>query len=285
MIIGISGKKQSGKDTVGKIFQYYSVHPSKRPKDIEEWLVFGYALYNPVLTKTRFLENKKFAEKLKQFVGNILGIKRKDLEREEIKNMVLPPYWDRWIVKVDDIQHLFATEEEAIKFFNSILPDPYKHLLPPVRQSITVRQMLQWVGTEAMRDRIHPNIWVYGTFVDYKPVDEDLRSNSKNEFQRIKLYPNWLFTDVRFPNEADSIRNGVLGKIDKDSDFRYLIRVDRPGVIRPSDEHESETALDDYKHFNTTIVNDGSLDDLVTKVYRMLKRNKKLSSYFYLKEK
>ena len=60
----------------------------------------------------------------------------------------------------------------------------------------------------------------------------------------------YVITDVRFPNEADDIRQrGGL-----------LVRVTRPGT-GPVNGHVSETALDDYD-FDVHLLNDGNLDDL-----------------------
>jgi len=58
-----------------------------------------------------------------------------------------------------------------------------------------------------------------------------------------------VVTDVRYPNEAESLKRAGF----------YLIHIDRPGV--PQLDHESEGALtaDDATH---RIWNDGDLDDL-----------------------
>lgn len=62
-----------------------------------------------------------------------------------------------------------------------------------------------------------------------------------------------IITDVRFPNEADAIREA--GGI--------LVRVLRPGLAS-DDTHESETALDDYSGVTHQVRNDGTLTDLAT---------------------
>ncbi len=48
--------------------------------------------------------------------------------------------------------------------------------------------------------------------------------------------PNWVITDVRFPNEAQAIKEKG----------GYVIRIDRPGV-KPINDHPSETSLDTWK--------------------------------------
>jgi len=69
--------------------------------------------------------------------------------------------------------------------------------------------------------------------------------------------PNWIISDVRFPNEAKSIkdREGVL------------IRIIRPLTEdKIISNHESENALDHYNDWDYVINNDGSIEDLYHKV-------------------
>jgi hypothetical protein len=97
-------------------------------------------------------------------------------------------------------------------------------------QSEDVRDFLQDLGTDGGRRALGYNVW----------VDAAMRC----------LPVMTVFTDVRFPNEADAIRNrGGL-----------VVRVTRPGVgpkLRADGTpHESEVALDDY-NFDHVICNDG----------------------------
>ena len=91
--------------------------------------------------------------------------------------------------------------------------------------------------------------------------------------------PNWIITDVRFPNEADAIkqRNGILIRVNRDlvigeDDFGYtrvsINQAEKDGIIDP--QHESETALDDYK-FDYIIDNNGTIEELTEKVKVILK--------------
>ena len=118
---------------------------------------------------------------------------------------------------------------------------------------LTPRKLLQLIGTEAGREIIHPNIWVNALFADYEKV---MRTNA-NRQPELFNYPNWIITDVRFPNEAQAIkdRGGIL------------ISIERPQLIERDFEHLSETALDDYDGFDYVINNDtNSVRDLVDKV-------------------
>lgn len=90
MIIGISGKLGSGKDTVGKIIQYLTSN---------EYNKMSYSSF--CLLETRWYNSndfiiKKFAGKLKQIVSILTGISVEDLEKEEVKNSVLGEEWKIW---------------------------------------------------------------------------------------------------------------------------------------------------------------------------------------------
>jgi hypothetical protein len=95
------------------------------------------------------------------------------------------------------------------------------------------RELLQIVGT-VLRDSINPDIWL------------------NMAIKEARLWDNVVFTDVRFPNEADFIKNN--GK---------LIRIVRPGFM--GDNHISETALNGYE-FDKVISNDSTIDNLKMKV-------------------
>jgi hypothetical protein len=109
---------------------------------------------------------------------------------------------------------------------------------------MTVRDFLQKLGTDAVRDGLHSNAWVNALMSDYT-------SESK-----------WVITDTRFPNEAEAIRK-------KDG---IMIRVERSGV-KPINNHPSETGLDDYT-FDHVIKNNGSIEDLLLKVKSILQFHK-----------
>jgi len=102
---------------------------------------------------------------------------------------------------------------------------------------VSVRHMLRTLGTEWGRDCIHPSIW--------------LRCWS----ERIKVYDKVVVDDCRFINEAELVRS--LGG--------QLWYVERPGVPR-SHEHASEGGLNDYLGFSCAVFNDGTLEELTTKL-------------------
>ncbi len=71
------------------------------------------------------------------------------------------------------------------------------------------------------------------------------------------------FTDCRYPNELEGIKNWT--KLNPSHQV-VTVRIERPGhVIAANQNHISEIALDDYT-FDYRIINDGSLEDYREKV-------------------
>lgn len=77
-------------------------------------------------------------------------------------------------------------------------------------------------------------------------------------------YPNWIITDMRFPNEFDAVkkRGGITIRV---------TRHNHPNDLQPS-THPSETALDTHT-FDYEIINDGTIEELINKVSDILKQN------------
>ena len=190
--------------------------------------------------KDQSSEIKKFAGKMKQIASILTGISVEKFEDQEFKESFLDIEWGT----VQDI-HLNSIPPFADMQFNVMM---------------RVRDFLQKLGTEAMRDGLHTNVWVNALFADYKK-DWGIESNlPHSEFLNLK-YPNWIITDMRFPNEMNAVvkRHGIT------------IRVTRP--VKKSKNtpklHSSETALDKAK-FDYEIINDGSMEKLVKKVKKIL---------------
>ncbi|RFP65748.1 hypothetical protein D0N36_07395 [Hymenobacter lapidiphilus] len=108
-------------------------------------------------------------------------------------------------------------------------------------------EMLQQVGL-ALR-LWEPDIWVQAFF-------------SKLPTDQFTLIP-----DVRFPNEADLIRRrgGLMLRVEGDP-------LHQRGDGTRDDAHPSETALDDYPHFDAVLHNTGSKTDLERQVRELLAR-------------
>jgi hypothetical protein len=116
---------------------------------------------------------------------------------------------------------------------------------------MTYRDLLQKLGTEAMRSGLHKNVWVNALFADYQfNIEED------------EQIPYWIITDSRFPNELAAVKkhNGIAIKVIRDSGNTI------------GTTHTSETALDDYTEWDYVINNNGTLDELKTQVLSILEK-------------
>lgn len=104
------------------------------------------------------------------------------------------------------------------------------------RKHSEIRQLLQRLGTEGGRKVLGDNIWI------------DTAMRKALDFERV------VFTDCRFENEAEAIRNAG----------GQIIRITRPGV-EPINGHVSDKGLaDEWITYN--IHNDGTIEDLHAKI-------------------
>lgn len=225
MIIGISGKIGSGKDTVGKVIQYleYCKDYPHNSRSFEDW-------ESNIGNHSKW-KIKKFAGKLKEIASILTGIPVKDFEDQEFKQTILNEEWTR---------SFFTNKGDIFK------------------EKMTVRQFLQLLGTEGLRNGLHTNVWVNALFVDYKPdkMSED--------------YPSkWIITDMRFSNEMEAVkeRNGITIRVIRPHGYTNPYTGEYKEM--PLNYHSSETALDDVK-FDYEIINDGSIEELIEKVKEIL---------------
>lgn len=101
---------------------------------------------------------------------------------------------------------------------------------------ITPRIVLQEWGTQVARDNWHTNIW----------VDSFLARNKNNS-------ENIIITDIRFPNEMDTlVEMGAL-----------IIKVERPFSSVEVPNHKSEEYIKTFKEHNIILVNDSTIENLL----------------------
>jgi hypothetical protein len=92
MIIGVSGKLQSGKDTVAKIIQYLcDPTVNKTIYSFENWNKLDVGNEGHINWKI-----VRFADKLKDIVCLLTSCTREQLEDNEFKNSKLPIQWIRY---------------------------------------------------------------------------------------------------------------------------------------------------------------------------------------------
>lgn len=221
-LIGINGKIGSGKDTVGKIIQHLT----------SEWADEEFQDTDMLDVRSDW-KIKKFAGKLKQIASLLTGIDVEKFEDQEFKKTLLGREWGT--VKHNPLN--------VIPVFENV---QFNHLM-------SVRELLQKLGTEAMRVGLHENVWVNALFTDFKG---DI---------------HWVVTDMRFPNEMEAVKEkgGITIRVMRPKSRQMLLMNATTVIDTRLIEHPSETALDDAE-FDYEIINDGSIEELVKKVRDIL---------------
>lgn len=146
-IIGISGQIRNGKDTVGKMVQFCTVVEDELPY-VNSFC--DKAQPGDTVVNSPF-QTRKFADKLKKYVADLIGCTIADLENQDFKNSELGP---EWLVR---------------------------------GKPLTVRELLIRVGNDS-REFVHPDIWINALFSSYKEGDRWIITDLRypNEYERIK---------------------------------------------------------------------------------------------------
>lgn len=263
-LLGISGYLSSGKDTVGQIIQYLTSDCSKSQgkhyRTFEKWKQSGQGDNSYQGWYQSDWKIKKYAEKLKQIASILTGIPVEKFEDQEFKKTFLGPEWN------------------------------HKYDVP-----MTIREFLQRLGTEAIREGIHNDAWGNALFADYEPIlnQVDLSGMHRNingkftvpksgyipeEYWGVEVndiivkwytFPKWIITDTRFENEAQRIkdRGGIIIRVSRPIKFENVPSGSRIDV--KLNLHSSETSLDNWK-FDEIIDNNGSIEELIEKVKEIL---------------
>lgn len=208
--ITLAGRKQAGKDTSAHIIAELIQRDQK----------------HCIPTSGRSVVHiVHFADALKDACVLIFGIDRQDMETEEGKR------------KLTDIR------------WPTNFPNPNNwSLWRPVGNEpfMTVREVLQFVGTDLFRTQIDPDVWVKSIF---------RRKYGENDLV--------IIADARFPNEcAFAKQHGMLVKIERDNG------------IAAQDMHISERALDNYTDYDFVIDNNYDLVVLREKWVEILRGQK-----------
>lgn len=275
-IIAISGKKGSGKDTTGNIIRYLTLGLENTDISFEEFIR---RLPNLPNYKPNKFEIKKFADKLKDIICILINCNKDQLENESFKSKELGEEWWYWYMELEGgyspiILDYLTTTKKELKSYEGL------ELIKP-----TPRFLLQFIGTNLLRNQLHPEIWVNSLMSEYKPLYGYQTTDSKINIGGIsipipvldidkRVFPNWIITDMRFPNEMEAVkkRGGIT------------IRVNRPCEIcggsgyhkmscpvSKSGEHYSETILDSAE-FDYVIDNNFDIQSLIEKVRIILEK-------------
>lgn len=222
IIIALSGRKGSGKNTLAKFIGRYFV---------ENYVKFEIppdALDEDVIK--RYVFECSFADDLKRFCIETLGLSHESCYgSDEQKNAPTQYLWEntskflRWKFGGDPIANKLIADGWQV----DRLMDVYYHrslTLVPDRDRLksgpmSGRDIMQLFGTDLIRQTFG-NIWAAAT----------IRSIKRRGF------PLSIITDNRFPNEIKAVLAEPKG---------YIIRLTR-SPFGFEDIHPSESALDDY---------------------------------------
>jgi hypothetical protein len=208
--ITLAGKKQVGKDTCA---QYI-----KRALDPKRVHVVH------------------FADALKQACHEVYGIPLEDMETETGKKQLTDVRWPQEL-------HVFRSLDSHVdkNIYSMWRPDDGRNDDVKVPRFMTVREVLQFVGTELFRNQVDPDTWVKSVYRKKYREDDIV-----------------VVADCRFPNEAEFAKeHGLLISVERDTGLA-------------GDGHASETALDSYGDYDHVIDNNGSFGQLYAKLYQIL---------------
>lgn len=220
-IIAFAGRKGVGKNTAAECVR---VHLGNEVKEVA------------------------FADSLKELCSDVFGIPASVLRGPSSlrDSHVLGDLWGEAAktTAVRKIEHFLAS-------LGYPHHDYYQNILDAVRQITpqwTARQVLQFIGTDLLRDKVDKDIWVNAGL---KRAQHLLTTSASLV----------VITDVRFPNE-------LLALNAAGATTALIVGYDDP----PLNEHESEKSLDRCPEwwFDRVIVNDGSLDYFKISIYNFV---------------
>lgn len=236
IIIGIGGVKGSGKDTVASMINYIV---NTTPEDC----TYNKYVKNKNVSDAYFdIHIIHFAEVLKFVVSKIYNIPIKLFNSRKYKD-------DYWYFIKDNIW--YAEGNIPSNYTKITIEDLAKYPLSYYLNSyndqcvIKIRTLLQYFGTNICREYLSNNIWINNC------IKRAIDINEK--------YGYCIIPDVRFQDEADTIRN-------INDCTKVIIVVNRD--TKNLDNHESEQVP-----FNTDYIieNNSSLGDLFKQCKSIIK--------------
>ena len=211
-IVAISGKKQSGKNTLSDYLISYF-------KDQE-----------------KIVKQYSFADDLKDFLVKTMGLRHEQVwGTDEEKNSLTEYLWEtlplrvRWensgspgenfLRNFEGVHSILAVGGKE-KAWAAFVKAHTNTIMYNIRKGpMTGRELMQVFGTDIMRKMFNDRIWVNATFRNIQRDNPDVA----------------IIPDMRFPSEVHALveNNGCI------------IRLTRDGGVG-GDTHSSETALDDF---------------------------------------
>ena len=277
-ILGISGRKQSGKNTIANFIlgvELCAIEQENGAKLVKGGFLidelgklhvtdlagqdeageFDYFRnedwFRDFLDKEihPYIKIYSFADVLKDLCINMFGLTREQCYgSDEDKNSYTKVLWENvpGVIRLDKLDTPSATTVEEVEGRLGAYYKKLGNIVYHADGAMTAREVLQYVGTEIFR-RMNQDVWAESTIQ---------RIKSENSLTAI-------ITDVRFPNEVDAVKRAG-GKV-----IRLTRNWDNP------DAHDSETALDedkyDWSNFDAIINNkEMSIDESTSAAMMML---------------
>ena len=227
ILIGLTGRKRSGKDTVGQFLQTAGFERVAFGDPVKRIL----ADLNPYVDGARI--SGSFAESRETF-----GLLNSMLGAIPRHTSVHSPTVDD-AAQALDILDPFVTGTERLGTLLRDAGGDWEKLKdeendPRHRE---IRRLQQALGTEVGRETLPGSVWADTGMAKVARHRRDLASV--------------VITDCRYDDEAEAVR-AAGGKV---------VRVVRPSLPAPTDGHASESGISEHL-VDREIVNDGTLDDL-----------------------
>lgn len=236
-IIGICGRKQSGKDTVASILVYI-LNNGALNAVYRDWYI-KYKTGKASIVDTRITH---FADYPKDICSKVFGIPREYFDDADYKDNKYYLMDTQSFVEKKKLTSDYVVINHNILYNSSIgaVCEACNNKI-----AITIRTMLQYIGTTIGRDCIGKDCWI--------------RPTMSTAIDIANKYGYCIIPDVRFPNESEAIRS---------QRYSFVIGVNRETGLE--DNHISESI--DNVGVNYWIENDGSLMTLFYKVLGLIER-------------
>lgn len=219
-IIAFAGLKNAGKDSSADMLIYMLNTPK---------FMHSYTMYKLLGVVKGKWKKTSFAKPLKQVLSIMLNIPVEKFEDREFK--------ERCYINFNTLELKFECElkqEDKLsdnQFNKLIKTECYEKI---INSWISIRQVMQYVGTQVLRKFISDDVWINAT------ITKDI-----------------VISDLRFKREFDTIKqkNGLL------------IYVNRPGCVPGNHASEREVyELYQQNKFEYILENNGDLKDLFYKI-------------------
>lgn len=233
-IISIQGYKGSGKNEVASMLQFIL----NTPKIFHNY--FLYQNFRDVNYRNDKFQIVSYANTLKEITGALLGVPVSFFEDRNFKENTYVDFTTLSLIERDEI-----TDKKKILTDTKFAKEVKRLDMNLARNYyLSVRQVLQYLGTEIIRHYFGDDTWVLTTL--------------RSEFNKI------IISDQRFINEYNkSKENGA-----------FVIHVTRPGCVAGTHASELELkTLEEQNMYDVLIENNGSLKDLFNECKRIIKKS------------